>query len=47
MKLKYGATAMAYCPILDIKIENWEKSGDKKHVFELFTKYCATKGKKC
>ena len=47
VQLKYGATAMAYCPILDEKVENWEKSGDKEHALKLFTEYCATKGKKC
>lgn len=46
LMLKYGATAMAYCPILDKKIENWEKD-DKPQAMKFFTAYCKTKGKKC
>ena len=46
LQLKYGATAMSYCPILDKKITNWEKN-DKGQAFKFFTQYCATKGKKC
>jgi hypothetical protein len=46
LMLKYGATAMAYCPILDKKIENFEKDVEPQ-AMGLFTKYCKTKGKKC
>ncbi|KIM40717.1 hypothetical protein M413DRAFT_28494 [Hebeloma cylindrosporum] len=46
LMLKYGATAMAYCPILDDKIANWDKK-DKPQAMKFFTQYCKTKGKKC
>jgi hypothetical protein len=45
-QLKYGSTAMAYCPILDKKIENFEKN-DKPQAMKFFTAYCKTKGKVC
>ena len=47
LQLKYGATAMSYCPILNAKIKNWEKSGDTVVAANFFTKYCAAKGKIC
>ena len=45
-KLKYGATAMAFCPILDKKVENFDKD-DLPQVMKFFTQYCKTKGKTC
>ena len=46
LQLKYGSTAMSYCPIADKKLENYEKD-DKSQAMKFFTQYCATKGKKC
>ncbi|OBT50496.1 hypothetical protein VE04_09494 [Pseudogymnoascus sp. 24MN13] len=46
LMLKYGATAMAYCPILDEKLANWDRD-DKPQAFKFFTAYCKTKGKSC
>lgn len=46
LMLKYGATLMSYCPILDQKIQNYEEN-DKPQVMKFFTKYCKSKGKKC
>ncbi|CAO3570159.1 unnamed protein product [Mortierella alpina] len=47
LMLKYGSIAMAYCPILDKKLENFETSGDKAQAMKFFTQYCQTKGKTC
>jgi len=46
LMLKYGAVAMAYCPILDEKIAHFEKD-DLPQVMNFFTQYCKTKGKTC
>lgn len=46
LMLKYGATAMAYCPILDKKIQNYEKN-DKPQAMKFFTEYCEMHGKTC
>lgn len=46
LMLKYGATAMAYCPILDKKFENYEKD-DKAQAMKFFREYCKTRGKTC
>lgn len=46
LMLKYGATAMSYCPIVEEKVANWDRD-DKKQAIKFFTNYCKTKGKSC
>ncbi|KIM79294.1 hypothetical protein PILCRDRAFT_823549 [Piloderma croceum F 1598] len=46
LMLKYGATAMSFCPIFNEKVANFQKD-DLPQVNRFFTQYCKTKGKTC
>ncbi|KAF9467617.1 hypothetical protein BDZ94DRAFT_1248555 [Collybia nuda] len=46
LMLKYGATLMSYCPVLDKAAEDWSTKHDPKATFWI-SEYCKTKGKIC
>ncbi|KAF8155749.1 hypothetical protein B0H34DRAFT_675887 [Crassisporium funariophilum] len=46
LMLKYGSTAMSYCPVLDKIVGEWPSKHQAK-AMKFMTAYCKTKGKTC